>query len=243
MTQQESIKIKTSISVLLFIFIWFFVYAFLHEAGHALVGIAYGGTIESFVFWNFNAHVRIVGANYSVFGGALMNAAGTLLPRVLFAISIAFYNPKIKFPGYHICCFTALLSLVAGTLIAWVIIPIRSMFTLLHGEDSLSFLHNTGFHPVLLALLSLLLICALVFFAHSKRILTGAWAAFNSLVGKEIAVKNSRTRWGIVSIGFMLSAAVVFVAAMYVPYTPANIFNASVEISDVRFIGSGWTRK
>jgi len=31
-----------------------------------------------------------------------------------------------------------------------------------------------------------------------------------------------------------LSAVVVFVAAMYVPYAPANIFNVSVEISDVR---------
>ena len=31
-----------------------------------------------------------------------------------------------------------------------------------------------------------------------------------------------------------MSAVVVFVAAMYVPYAPVNIFNVSVEISDVR---------
>ena len=50
MTQQKNTAIKTLIVVLLFIFTWFFVYAFLHEAGHAIVGIAYGGTIENFVF-------------------------------------------------------------------------------------------------------------------------------------------------------------------------------------------------
>ena len=78
MSQQA--KLRALISILLFVPIWVFAYAFLHEAGHALVGIAYGGTIENFVFWNFNARVVIAGANFSQIGEPLMNVAGILFP-------------------------------------------------------------------------------------------------------------------------------------------------------------------
>ena len=184
MTQQDNTKTKTLISILLFIFIWFFVYAFLHEAGHALVGIAYGGTVENFVFWNFNAHVSIVDADYGEYGRALMLAAGLLFPRVLFIIAIGLYSSKIKFPGYHLCYFTATLSLVAGAFWAWVIIPIRSLFTPLPGEDAFLFLDTTGFHPILVALMCLMFIGAFVVFAHSRGIFTNAWLTYISLLGK-----------------------------------------------------------
>ena len=238
MTQQENTKIKTLISILLFIFIWFFVYAFLHEAGHAIVGIAYGGTIENFVFWNFNAHVSIVDANYGEYGRALMNAAGVLFPRIIFVIAIWLYNSNIKFPGYHLCYFTAILSLAAGAFAGWVVIPIRSMFTLLPSEDAFRFLDTTGFHPILVALMCLMLIAAFVVFAHSRGIFTNAWLTYNSLLGKEITIKSTKIKWKFVSIGLMLSAIIIFVIALYVPYSPSSVFNTSVKISDVRIENS-----
>jgi hypothetical protein len=67
-------------------------YAFLHEAGHAIIGLIYGGTIENFVFWNFNAHVSIVNADYSTFGLPLMNIAGLLLPFIVVVIAVSIYN-------------------------------------------------------------------------------------------------------------------------------------------------------
>ena len=234
MNQQA--KLKTFISILLFVPIWFFVYAFLHEAGHALVGIAYGGTIERFVFWNFNPHVVIVGANYSQIGKPLMNVAGILLPILISVIAISFYNLKIKFAGYHLCCFTAILSLVLGAFAGWVIIPIRSLFTLsvMH-EDMVRFSYNAGFHPVLVSLMGLFLIGAFTFFAHKKGILAGAWSALNSLNGKEVTVKTAKIKWGFVSVGLLCAAIVTFVAAFFAPpYEPSNIFNVSASVTDVR---------
>ena len=234
MTQQKHTKTKTFISVLLFIFAWFFVYAFLHEAGHAIVGIAYGGTIENFVFWNLNAHVSIVGANYGEHGRALMLAAGVLFPRVIFVIVIGLYSSKIKFPGYHLCYFTAVLSLVAGAFWAWVVLPIRSLFTILPPEDALNFLDTTGFHPILVALMFFILIGAFVFFAHSRGIFVNTWLTYNSLLGREITTKVSKVKWKFVSIGLMLSAIVIFVVALYVPYNQSSVLSTSVEISDAR---------
>ena len=235
MTQQKNTAIKTLIVVLLFIFTWFFVYAFLHEAGHALVGLAYGGTIESFVFWNFNAHVRIVGANYSQIGEPLMNVAGLLFPILLSVIAIVFYNPKIKFAGYHLCYFTAILSLVSGAFVGWVILPIRSLFTfsLMH-EDMVRFSYNAAFHPVLVSLMGLFLICAFALFAHKKGIFVGAWSAFNSLIGKEVVEKNAKIKWGFVSVGLLFMAIVTFVTAFFVPHEPPHIFNVSASVADVR---------
>lgn len=235
----QKTKLKTSISILLFIPIWFFVYAFLHEAGHALVGLAYGGTIENFVFWNFNAHVSITGANYSQIGEPLMNVAGPLLPFLIFVIAIVLYNPKNKFAGYHLCYFTAILSLVFGAFAGWVIIPIRSLFTLsLAGEDMVRFSYNAGFHPFLVSLMGLFIISAFSIFAHKRGVFVGVWSAYKSLFGKETAVKTTRIKWGFVSIGFLLASFVTFAIAIFVPDTHGYIFDTSVEISDVRAEGS-----
>ena len=234
-TLNQQAKLKTFISIILFILIWFFVYAFLHEAGHALVGMAYGGTIKNFVFWNFNAHVVIAGANYSQFGEPLMNAAGILFPILIFVIAIGFYNSKVKFAGYHLCYFAATLSLVFGAFAGWVIIPFRSLFTLsLSGEDMVRFVDNTGFHPVLVSLMGLFLIGSFALFAHKRGIFVGAWSAFNSLNGKEVSLKTTKIKWGIVSVGSLIVAIVIFVIAFFVPYEPPHIFNVSASVTDVR---------
>ena len=237
MNQQE--KLRTFISVLLFVPIWFFVYAFLHEAGHALVGLANGGTIENFVFWNFNAHVRITGASYSQIGEPLMNVAGLLFPMLIFVIVIGFYNSKIKFAGYHLCYFTAILSLVFGAFAGWVVVPIRSMFTLsLAGEDMVRFSDNAGFHPFLVSLMGLFIIGAFAIFAHKQGVFVGALSAYRSLLGKEAVVKTTKIRWGFVSAGFLFAAIFILAIAIFLPYTHEYIFAASAEISDVRTEGS-----
>ena len=89
-------KTKTVLCVLLFAPVYFLLYTFLHEAGHAIVIMAYGGTVENFVFGNFNAHVSSNGGLFTAFGTALNHIAGMLLPTIVGAIIIGFYNPNKK---------------------------------------------------------------------------------------------------------------------------------------------------
>ncbi|MDR2600239.1 MAG: hypothetical protein LBC73_08190, partial [Oscillospiraceae bacterium] len=142
------LSIKVIVCSLLFVPIWFFLYAFLHEAGHALVGLAYGGSIVNFVFWNFNAHVVINGAEYTAFGLALFHVAGLLLPILVYILALCFYNPKRKPVLYHICYIIATVSLI-WSLASWVVMSFMSIFTILPGEDVWKFIDSTGFHPLL----------------------------------------------------------------------------------------------
>ena len=57
------------------------VYTVLHESGHALVGLAFGGTITAFNtnFLNLTAHVGIEG-NFSILQQCLVAVAGVSFP-------------------------------------------------------------------------------------------------------------------------------------------------------------------
>ncbi|MCL2223984.1 MAG: hypothetical protein FWB96_03340 [Defluviitaleaceae bacterium] len=238
MSQKECNVLKTGICVLLFPPIWFLVYAFFHEAAHALLHIAYGGTIESFVFWTFSPHVRASGTQFTPFAAALNRASGELLTTFLAAIAIGFYNSKIKFTGYHFCYFAGILSITAGNLWGWVVIPIRSLFTLQPWEDVTHFLDMTDFHPAIIAMTAFLLTSAFLCFAYAKGVFTRAINEFNTFTKREddsesVAV-NFKTKPGIVSLGLVFAAILTFITAFYIPYEPPYIFNISTSITDVR---------
>jgi len=235
MTGKNKERNKTVAWLFGFAFAWFFIYAFFHEAGHALVGMAYGGTVERFVFWNFNAHVAMTGTEFTEFGRALFHAAGNLLPLLLTTIVFAFYNPAKQSKAYHICHIIPIVSITAGTLMGWVIIPIRTMYSPVMGEDAAHFLNTTGFHPLLVALAAILLQAAFVSFAHAKGILKNAVANCRSL-NKEMEVAKNRfcTKWGIVSLLLVFTSAGAFWIASVVPYTPSGVAHIRLEIADVR---------
>ena len=227
-------NLKTIICVLLFLPLWFLAYAFLHEAGHALVGLAYGGTIKSFVFWNLNAHVRIVNVEYTVFGVSLMHIAGLLLPLIACALAAGFYSVKVKFTGYHICHFLASITII-GSMILWVVMSFRSLFTVFPpGEDVVNFLDTTSFHPLIVALGILFLTGAYTIFCAAKGMYAKNLSFF--YIGKVQADdKTSRKRaLNKAAIGLLFATALALTAAVFVSYEPLSIFNTSDTIADAR---------
>mgnify|MGYP003623435188 CR=1 FL=1 len=124
---------------------------FLHEGGHALVILIYGGTIDSFWVFGLNAHVSAHGGVYTVFGEGLKHAAGVLLPMLASAVAFLFYKPNAKFAGYHYCYFLTMVSSIFSLLV-WLLFPFFSLFTQMpQSEDVMQFLSVTGTHPLLVS--------------------------------------------------------------------------------------------
>ena len=164
-----SSKIKYILSFLLFAPAYLLLYTAIHEGGHAIIALIYGGKIDNFVL-GFNAYVSHHGTTFTVFGAALHDAAGMLLPTILGIIAICFYSNKIKSISYHICYLLVYISL-PGSILSWVGIPIISMFAQPpQGDDVTKFLSVTGFHPLLVSLGAILLMGLLVFLAYRKGI-------------------------------------------------------------------------
>lgn len=177
MLMNKKFKIIISIFILLVIMLYF--YTFLHEGGHALIGIICGGKIDGFVL-GANAHVQISGANYTLFSEALFNAAGVLLPVIFLIIALAIYKSAIKNTLYHI--FYSLLCIgITSSLLAWVVIPIIALFTPPPVYDDASkFLNVTDLHPLIVSLVALLIIGLLVFIINKK----GMLGKIRGIIGK-----------------------------------------------------------
>ena len=233
--------LKTVLCFLLFLPTWFLLYAFLHEAGHALVGIAYGGTIESFVFWNFDAHVVIVNPEFTVFGESLMHIAGFLLPLVICVLAIGFYNEKVKFIGYHICYFLASSSIV-GTMVFNATLAVFSLFIVISPrEDMIGFLNTTGFHPLVVALGLFFLTGAYIAFCAAKGIYAKILSLLNSIhktpkdeTGDVTEKSNRKTKWHLIAVALLIATMLTSMSAVLVPYEPPSLLRTSAAIADVR---------
>ena len=140
-------------------------YTLLHEGGHALVAVMWGGKVDKFVL-GLNSHVQTSGATFTILSEALFNSMGMLLPVIFLIIALFIYKPKTKYTFYHI--FYGFLSLsITGSLFAWVLVPFMSLFTLPPvGDDVTKFLNITGLHPLTVMLTALLIIISLVFFIY-----------------------------------------------------------------------------
>ncbi|MCL2051911.1 MAG: M50 family metallopeptidase [Lachnospiraceae bacterium] len=232
-------KIKTLLCVLTFIPFYFFIYAFLHEAGHALVILAYGGTIDNFVFWNFNAHVSSSGGAFTSFGMALNTIAGMLLPTIIGVIAISLYRPNKKSAGYHICYFTTLFGLL-GSMSVWVAIPIISLFNLPPRDDVTNFLNLTRYHPLIVSISALFFVGAFVVFAHAKGLLSKTnlqkiYRSFKSNNENIIAKNNGNRKNKILftALGLLVISAATLYSANYITYYPPGVFNTSGVITNV----------
>jgi hypothetical protein len=141
------------------------VYTILHEGGHALAGLAFGGQVREVDvnFFNLGAHVNI-GGSFSRSQNAVINVSGMGLPLLVWLI-LMLALPKKSSP---LVLWTKFIA-SAGTLcslLAWVIIP---LFYLKNdaptGDDVTRFLVNSGLPPLAVTF------SALVFFA-------GGWFMF-----------------------------------------------------------------
>ncbi|HHW13055.1 MAG TPA: hypothetical protein GXX33_08660 [Firmicutes bacterium] len=162
---------RRKILVLMAVFIGFcsliYLYTFLHEGGHALVAMLGGGKVEEFVL-GVNAHVRVSGTAFTPFWEALFHAAGVLLPVIILLMALLFYRPQIKKGFYHVF-YIAIWLCITGSLWAWVVIPLVTLFATGPAyDDTIKFLRVTGFHPLIVASAAILMMGMLFLLAKKK---------------------------------------------------------------------------
>src|SRR5690348_6335568 len=82
--------------VVLFVFLF---YTFFHEAGHALTGLLFGKSLAEFNinFWDFSAHVNMVGGELTQTQLALQAVSGAGLPFLFWGSFISLVPRKTSF--------------------------------------------------------------------------------------------------------------------------------------------------
>ncbi|MGZ6346646.1 MAG: M50 family metallopeptidase [Anaerolineales bacterium] len=126
-------------------------YTILHEGGHALAGLAFGGTVREIDvnFFNLGAHVSIDGS-FSRYQEAGINVSGAALPLLVWLVLILALPKK----GSPLVLGTKFLA-TTGTLcslLAWVVIPFLYLKNdAPAGDDVTRFLANSGLPPLAVA--------------------------------------------------------------------------------------------
>jgi hypothetical protein len=135
-----------------------FTYTFLHEAGHALIGLLFGETLTEFSvrFWDLSAHVNMMGGELTQAQMAIQAVAGVGLPL---SIWILFISLVPRNPGFILRMLKLLASMmVLNTLLAWIVIPVLYIFRSAPASDDVThFLQSSGIPPLLLALVAVIL--------------------------------------------------------------------------------------
>jgi len=206
-----------------------FLYTLLHEGGHALVGILYGGKVDRMVL-GLNAHVSISDAVYSQAGAALLNVAGLLLPLLFLVVALVAYQAKFKSVLYHI--FHAVMWMaISGSLLAWVIIPITALVAAPPvGDDTTNFLSDTGLHPLLLILTAMLIIAGLTLLAIKRGLFAKVAELFRPLFKAEFQ-KGKLVFLLRMTIGVALVFAMVLIGFRLLAPKPVLKTFFSMEVS------------
>ncbi len=124
-----------------------FTYTFLHEGGHALVGLASGATITGFSvsFLDLGAHVGMVG-DLTPAETVANNVAGVALPLLVWFGFMLVVPKRANFALETVKTTGTLVFL--NTLLAWVVLPLVYLGGQAPGDDVTNFLRNTGLHPL-----------------------------------------------------------------------------------------------
>jgi len=201
---EKNVLIK-AIVIPLILFSIIYLYTLLHEGGHALVAIIYGGRIESFVL-GFSAHITQSGANFTRIGQSIFNSAGTLLPVFSLVVALKFYNRKVNNLIYHYI-YAGISIAITSSLFAWVAIPIMSLFTAPPaGDDVSKFLEVSGLNPLLVSFIALLLIFLLALIIYKKGLYSKIIEYLKTLPQVEPTKLNKRQTISLVFIIVLLSS-------------------------------------
>lgn len=147
-----------------------FFYTFLHECGHALVGLLSGGSIHTFNinFFNLGAHVGM-DVNFTPAQRVTNNLAGTALPLLAWLVFMLAVPRRVNLALDYLKIAVSLSFL--NSLLAWIILPMVVFFTGSGPSDDVTnFLRNSGIHPLVVAFTA-----GLVY--------TGGWLLFDRQVG------------------------------------------------------------
>jgi hypothetical protein len=157
-TKRSSTHFQPIPLIVLVVLFVFFIYTFLHEAGHALTGWLFGETLTEFNvhFWDLSAHVAMIGGELTQAQRAIQSAAGVSLPLLIWILFISLVSRN---PGFILRLLKLLASMmVLNTLLAWIIIPVLYLFGSAPASDDVThFLQFSQIPPLHLALLSLIL--------------------------------------------------------------------------------------
>lgn len=141
----------TLIGLLLFVVLFvFFVYTFLHEGGHALVGLLFGQALTEFNvnFWDFSAHVSLSGGLTQA-QRALQSIAGAGLPLLIWLGLISLAPRKASFTLEALKLIGTMG--VLNTLLVWIVLPILYLYGQAPSDDVTNFLRYSGMQPLLLS--------------------------------------------------------------------------------------------
>ena len=148
------ILILLQMFVVLFVF---FMYTFLHEGGHALAGLLFGQSLTEFdvSFWDFSAHVGMVGGGLTESQLAVQAMAGAGLPLVIWAILISIAPRKATFTLESLKFISSMA--VINTLLAWIILPALFLLGKPPSDDVTNFLRHSQMQPLLLMVIAIAL--------------------------------------------------------------------------------------
>jgi hypothetical protein len=197
--------------VLLILFVTvfvFFLYTFLHEAGHALAGWLFGQSLTEFdvSFWDLSAHVGLSGGDLTQMQLAIQSAAGMLLPLLVWAIFIRLVPRKGSFILETLKLLASMV--VVNTLLVWILFPILFLFGKAPSDDVMNFLDYSRMPPLLLSFTALVLYANCWMFFLSR--IDGFRNELRMFSTTEITELDSATRWTIgIMTGIMASCAVL----------------------------------
>ncbi|MCL6614616.1 MAG: M50 family metallopeptidase [Firmicutes bacterium] len=156
MTGTRTLQIQKVFLLVFVVLFVVFIYTFLHESGHALVGLLSGGRITSFSvnFINLSAHVTVDG-NLTPAQTIVMNLAGVSLPLLVWLVFILAVPKKANFALELIKVFGSIGFL--NSLLPWIIFPLLFLAGKAPGDDSTSFLRNSGVHPLWVSITAFLI--------------------------------------------------------------------------------------
>jgi hypothetical protein len=177
-------------------------YTILHEGGHALAGLAFGGSVKEFDvnFLNMGAHVRMTGG-FSRFQNAVINVSGVGLPLLSWLVLMLLLPKQCSPPLQWTKFITS-----AGTLcslLAWVILPLLYLNNSAPaGDDVTKFIGNSGLPPLLVTF------TALAFFIGGWTLFTQRFSGTREVL-RSLFTENGRPmpiwRWALA--GLVVSAA------------------------------------
>lgn len=160
MHRMATIRWQKALTIFILFLSVIFAYTVVHELGHALAGLAFGGRVTWFnvSFFNLDAAVGLWG-EFSAPQHAVISAAGVGL-TLLVALAVLLLVPRRT--GW----FLQMLKLftttgVLGTLLVWILFPVLVFFGTVPGhDDSINFLNHSGFHPLAVSLAAVLFFAA-----------------------------------------------------------------------------------
>jgi hypothetical protein len=151
MKQTKTSSILILIALILFVGLFvFFMYTFLHEGGHAITGLLFGQSLTEFdvSFWDFSAHVGMIGGELTESQLAVQAVAGAFLPLLLWTIFISLVPRKGNFTLETLKLISSMA--VVNTLLAWIVLPILFLLGKAPSDDVINFLRYSQMPPLTL---------------------------------------------------------------------------------------------